>query len=311
MSTIKPGVEQRAALMLLEERFDGPVTGLQSIAGGLVAQAFGFSAGGQDYIIRFNIDNMDANYEKEAYISKHYGSASVPIPRVVAVGRLRELRYCITRRAIGQRLDQLSAEATERAMPSVIATLDAIREIDVSRQKGYGLFDGRGRGLFSSWPASLRRVRDEERPEGFYGRWHALFETTFLEREAFDDVYAHMESLLGYAPDSRHFVHGGYGFGNVLVADDRVTAVIDWLDAKYGDFLYDLAWLDYWDPGRGYRERFWAHYAERDVDVPHFDQRLLCYACYIALDGFRFFAKSGDGRGYRWTRDRITGLIGA
>jgi hygromycin-B 4-O-kinase len=72
-------------------------------------------------------------------------------------------------------------------------------------------------------------------------------------------------------------VHGGYGFNNMLAENGAVTAVLDWTEAMYGDFLYDVAWLNFWDPGHDYQAIFRADYAERGFAVPDFEQRLLCY----------------------------------
>jgi hygromycin-B 4-O-kinase len=77
----------------------------------------------------------------------------------------------------------------------------------------------------------------------------------------------------------------------------------------YGDFLYDVAWLAFWDPGRDYQAIFRVDYAEKGVPTPDFAQRLLCYQCYIALDGMRFNAKSGHATAYNWVKDRITSLL--
>ena len=35
---------------------------------------------------------------------------------------------------------------------------------------------------------------------------------------------------------------------NVLVQEERITAVFDWGCALYGDHLYDLAWFEFWAP---------------------------------------------------------------
>jgi hygromycin-B 4-O-kinase len=118
-----------------------------------------------------------------------------------------------------------------------------------------------------------------------------------------------MESLLNSCPQERYLVHGDYGFGNLLAANGQVTAVLDWLNARYGDFLYDVAWLDFWDSGRGYRDRFRARYAEQDIDIPNYESRLLCYQCCIALDGLRFFAKANNAAAYQWVKDHILRLI--
>ena len=311
MFDIKPIVTEEVLLGVLKQQFGKPVDNLKTIEGGLIAQTFTFSVDGQEYIVRFDTNKMGANYAKEAYIVEHFkfNSALVPIPAIIGVGQVPNLWYCISDKVIGQRLDRLSLEEFRQAMPSVLATLDAIHAVDVSGQSGYGVFDDQGQGFFSSWPVYLMFVREEERPDGFFGKWHQLFETSFLERDVFERICTQMDRLLDSCPEERYVVHGGYGFGNLLVANGRVTAVLDWIDAKYGDFLYDVAWLDFFDPKRGYPEIFRANYVARDIAIPSYEKRLLCYQCYMALDGLRFFAKSNDPKGYQWVKERILNLI--
>jgi hygromycin-B 4-O-kinase len=44
------------------------------------------------------------------------------------------------------------------------------------------------------------------------------------------------------------------------------------------------------------------------VALPFYEERVLCYECYTALDALRFFAKKGDEQAYQWTRQRILQL---
>ena len=309
MSTIKPIVDEQTLATILAEHFKEHARDLQPIEIGQIARTFSFRIDHSHYIIRINSGKMDANFEKEAFIARTYSSTAVPIPEVVQHGQFNELHYCITRKAAGHCFDKLPAGEIERAIPYVMMVLNAIHATDVSRQERFGLFDGEGRGFFDNWPASLAFVKEEERADGFFGKWHRLFETTFLERDLFERLYGHFEGLLEHCPNERHLVHGGFGFGNLLVEDGRVTAVIDWLDAKFGDFLYDVAWLDYYDAARSYAELFRANYAARDIALSCYPERILCYQCYIALDGLRFFALSENAQMYNWTKARILGLL--
>jgi hygromycin-B 4-O-kinase len=78
---------------------------------------------------------------------------------------------------------------------------------------------------------------------------------------------------------------------NVLVADDRISAIIDWGNAMYGDFLFDLAWFIFWQPwypawqAIDFVEEARRHYASIGLEVPDFEARLRCYQIYIGLDG--------------------------
>lgn len=135
----------------------------------------------------------------------------------------------------------------------MLDTLDAIHTVEVVDTRGYGTFDNDGAGPFSSWRESLAVIRDEQEPWDFFGKWHHLFDDSCLERDVFDAVYARMDELLQYCPEERHLVHGSTDLGNVVGHVGRITGVLDWIDAKYGDFVYDITGLDFWTPGRGTR----------------------------------------------------------
>jgi hygromycin-B 4-O-kinase len=119
-----------------------------------------------------------------------------------------------------------------------------------------------------------------------------------------------MVTLLNICPEDRSLVHGDYGFDNVLAADGRITAVLDWPNAQYGDFLYDVAWLDFWQSGFAFRDLCAAHYGERGIAVPNYAERILCYQCAIALNVLRFFAKRQNEEAYRWTRQTMLSRLG-
>jgi hygromycin-B 4-O-kinase len=167
------------------------------------------------------------------------------------------------------------------------------------------LDEEQGMGLFPDWRSSLVQVKEEEEEWDYYSKWHHLFEDTFLERDLFDDLFQRMMHLLDLCPTERYLVHGNYSLRNVLSHQGKITGVVDWLDAQYGDFVYDIASLDFWIPELRMRERC----QERQVTITFYEERVLCYECYTALNAMRFFAKKGDERAYQWTRQRILQLL--
>ena len=74
------------------------------------------------------------------------------------------------------------------------------------------------------------------------------------------------------------------------VLGGRVTAVVDWGNAMYGDFLYDLARLDFWAPGYPAMEAVdvlaeaEGHFRSAGVVVPDFAERVRCCEVHIGLD---------------------------
>jgi hygromycin-B 4-O-kinase len=308
MPSVKPAVDQHQIIRLLEEHFGQPVTGLQQLEGGQIAQAVAFAVDGDEYVLRVHAQVMGANFEKEAYIARHR-APSVPVPEMVHVGQLGSMPYAITRKCPGRRLDTLPPAEVEGYLPVLLDVLDAIHGSDMPPASGYGLFDDRGVGMFPTWRRSIEFVREEEPEWEFYGKWHTLFERTFLERDLFDRIYARMEALLDLCPERHQLVHSGADYTNVLVEDGKVTAVLDWVDAKYGDPLFDIALLDFWDPERDIRGRY-ARHAEMGNREEHYAERLLCYQCNAGLEAMKFFAKTDQASGYQWVRERVLGLLG-
>ena len=307
--TVKPIVEREQIHQLLTGHFGEPVQELEPVQGGQVAQALSFRVGGQEYILRINAGSLDASFRKEVLIFQHFASPAIPIPPIVKVGYLGDLVYAISHKMPGRGLEAISRAEYEALLPDLIRKLNAIHTCDVSRWPGYGLFDDAGKGMFADWRSSLAAIIDEERPDGFYGKWHTLFTTTFLEREFFDTVYNHMLSLLDRCPEERHLVHGGYGYNNVLAQQGKVTAVLDWIDARYGDFVYDIAWLDFWPRGIDFPGLIRQYYTGQGIALPHYEERIACYKAYIGLDAMRFYAKTQYLEAYRYTCQILRAIL--
>lgn len=299
-------VTETQVLDLLRSQFFPSVTDLMPVEGGAVARTFAFRANEQDYIVRFNLDKMLAsNFPKEAYLWQKLASTQIPMPPVMQVGRLGELHFAISRRMPGKMLFHFTPPEIAQMFPQLMEILDAIHAVDVSDTQGYGVFNDRGQGMTASWHTFLKRIADEEDEHDYYGKWHHLFEATFLEREVFDQIYQRMLRLLEACPEERFLVHGSLSLANLLALEVKLTAVLDWLDARYGDFVYDIAILDYWTPSLGVAAYFQHHCQERQIVVPDYQERILCYQCYVSLDAIRFYAKSGQEKSYQTVRARI------
>lgn len=309
MPDLRPVIEQEQALALLSLHFTEPIINLAPLEGGQVARTFAFRSGEQDYVLRFTpVDHMPISFAKEAFLAQTIASPQIPIPPVTQVGRWQNMHFAISYRVPGQMLTRLPVQEVVQLLPALIAILYAIHQVDVSQRKNFGIFDEQGVGLSTDWRSSLLQVREEEEEWNYFGKWHHLFKDTFLERDLFDDLFGRMARLLDLCPTERYLVHGNYSLRNILAHEGKITGVVDWLDAQYGDFVYDFAGLDFWIPGLGMPECCKRYYQERDVAMPFYEERVLCYEYYTALSAMRFFAQKGDEQAYQWTRQRIVQL---
>ncbi|PZS00969.1 MAG: hypothetical protein DLM69_05700 [Candidatus Chloroheliales bacterium] len=309
MPSVKPQLTDEEVRTLLTERFAAPDGELRLVEGGQIAQTVAFTANGQAYILRINPPTVP-NFEKDAYIYRRYATPRLPIPPIYQLGTMGWLSYAISQMMPGKNMIGLPTAEVASYVPALIETLDAIHASDVSSSTGYGAFDEHGIGPYHSWREFMISVGDEHEPGSFYGRWHSLFDDTFLARDVWDRIYAAMMRLLDYCPEQRWLLHADYAFGNVLVQDGRITAVLDWANAMYGDFLFDVAWLDHVLPDHQILDRCAAYYAAQGRTIIHYRERLLCYRYLITLDSMRFYAKVGKEAEYIAMRDQILPTLG-
>ncbi len=239
----KPVIDIRRVKEILAGCFDAPVEDLEPIDVGQMARVFSFKVAGEGYVARFANKRTAESIEKDRFVAERLVSSSVPVPPIIHSGSAGGLYYGIAPRAPGSPLLAVHGEDNWPVVTPLIETLDAIHQADVSDTIGYGMFNGEGRGAFGSWRECLKDVALEGGNDSFFGPWHHYFDT-FLDRELFDLIYDRMVELLPFCPEERFLVHGDYAYGNVIVEGQKITAVLDWANAMYGDFLFDIAWMD-------------------------------------------------------------------
>lgn len=172
--------------------------------------------------------------------------------------------------------------------------------------------DRQERGQFASWPDYLRSFYNQK----FAFTWSDLIKKTFLEKDVYEeekDVYEEsftkIQALLPYCPPEKYLVHGDFGFDNLLLDRQRVTAVLDWAEMRFGDFLYDVAYLDFWSKKIPYGD-LWKISCETDGrPVPHFEERMVCYMLHIGLSSLATAAMTKDERAYIRARERMRSVL--
>ena len=308
--SLKPEADAARVHALLHEQFAGEVADVLPLPGGAFSRAFAFTAGGLAYVIRLSSAPQAAeSFAKDDYAWRHFASPVLPIPRVVATGPTAGGHYAISERVPGRTLEEISPGERRPLLPATLDTLDAIARADVSASRGYGDWGDDGNGRFASWRDYLAAIVENE-AEGFYRDWHALFRDDALERGVYEVVYRRMLQLVVHCPEERALLHNDYWFENILADGGRVTGVIDWGNALYGDPLYDVArlawgsdWPGWWFDGGA------AVLHARYGAAPRYAERIACYQCHIGLDDLRYYAKTGRRPFYEWARDKLLALV--
>jgi hygromycin-B 4-O-kinase len=310
MSLAKARVDADTLLAFLRSRIDRNITHLQRIEGGESSQAFFFPAQGRELVVRVHTgkegETEADHFQKDRFAALHLSGHGVPVPEVVDIGTLGGLNfYIITVKCSGRTLDKLSPDEMRTVLPEFLRVLDAIHGVDVSRFPGYGIFDHRGAGPFGTWRDFILSIGSEREFS-----WTRLFENTFFEREVFERLHGPLTELAEFLPEERKLVHGDYGFGNVLSEGGRITGVLDWESALFGDSLYELAHLIVQEGRTDYGRLFYQHRQSRDGDVDRYEERVLCYVRHDALAALHFYAVSDQRSKYERLKNMIFALLG-
>jgi hygromycin-B 4-O-kinase len=286
---------------------------VQRVAHGEWSKAFYFRrVDGREYVVRFSVYNEDFLKDQHAM---RWASPHLPIPRLLETGEAFGGHYAVSERAHGEFFEKAPDQgAMERLLPSLFAMLDACRAVDLSTTRGFGMWRGDATAPHRTWRDALLSVAGDEPTNRIYG-WRARLGHSELAERAFDTGYQRLETLVGACPNERYVVHSDLLYFNVLVRDDRISAVLDWGSSLYGDFLWDLAWFTFWQPwyrpwsGVDFRRAARQHYAAIGLAVPNFKERMQSYELAIGLDGLAYEAFAGHWEDLAWTTQRLLGIL--
>lgn len=291
---MKPRLSRQAITAALERDL-GPASDLTSVSEGEESQVFGIRLGDEDAILRIN--RLAESFHKDAFCQQHFASAGLPIPHILSIGEVDGYAYCVSRRAAGRTLQDLSPAE----LPPVVSRVDDVMRVIASTSldgtAGFGTFDAKGNGRHRSWHDFLAAIADP----GLYD-W-AKHEPA-VDRRWVEQHLRLLTELLPSCPESRRLVHGDFGSNNVLTDGLAITGVIDWSEALFGDPLYDVANIFFWRPWLACMEAQARYVEQHRPDVMDNMQTLRCYQLRIGLQQVFECAEAGDLADLRWAMAR-------
>ena len=280
-----------AALAYLRQRF-GSDTRITVMRPGEWSVVYSVRTVDADLVARFSA--YDEDFEKDAYAAR-YRSTALPIPPIIEWGRAADRFVAIAERVSGEHLDGLNEWRMRRVLPSLFAGLDAMRAIDLTGASGFGGWRADGSTTHPTWRAKLLSVATGPATRGAPG-WRELLEPSPTGVGPFEEGFARICQLVEHCPEERHLIHDDLINRNVLVDGDRISAFLDWGSSLYGDFLYDIAKLVFYQPwfpawrNIDFAAEARAHYDAIGLAVPHFTERLTCYALRIDIADMAYSA---------------------
>lgn len=301
---MKPQLSPQSIMTVVARDSGMELAGYEPVSEGEDSQAFAVRMGDEACIIRVN--RSAKGFHKDAYCYRRFGSAELPIPEIIRIGRLdEESCYCISRRAPGRTLQDLQASELPFATMSVMRIMEALGSVSVAGTSGFGPFDEYGKGRFASWRDYIASILD---PSDY--DWDSvLLPISGHHQRRIAAALEEIEAFVPHCPEVRQLVHGDFGSNNVLTNDGAITGVIDWSEAMFGDPLYDVANMFFWRSWLECMEVQARYIEEQHPEITERAEALRCYQLRIGLEVIFHSAADDETEVFEWAAARCEEIV--
>jgi hygromycin-B 4-O-kinase len=295
MESLRPSLGPADVLLFVNGLYGSGAHDVEVLPGGEWSAAFSFMLDEVELVARFSARLDD--FEKDR-VAAAFSRSELPVPSLLDLGESPYGYYAISERKHGVFLEDLDESGWRRALPQLFAALDSMRMTEAESTSGCHLADdGSEPVTWREW--LLSGITDE--PGGRVSGWQKRLSGSPELEALFAEGRAVLVSLLVSLPEKRSLVHGDLVNRNVLVEPDGsvIVAIFDWGCGVFGDYLFDVAWLDFWSPwfpalqAVGFLGALQSHYRLISHHAHDFAPRLKAYELHIALSHLAYNAFTG------------------
>ena len=294
---MKPELSNQQLLQFLTEKY-GSEPQWAPIAEGMESRVLTFIWGDQQYILKVNPN--PSGFQKDRWCFQQFHSEELPIPEILEIGSFSfHYAYCLSRRLPGITLEDSAIPTLQQLTPYVSQVWKVIHQSLLPSSEGFGPFNERGHATFSSWQSFLQstiRGKDQQ--------WDHLFASNLLDATALQPVMHSYLRLTEHCPEERKLVHGDFGSNNVLTDGKKITGVLDWDCALYGDPLFDVAGSFFWSPWLDCMRIQSEFFQQTLRNEASFAVRLQCYQLRCGLEEIHENALAGNQKLLNWLLNR-------
>lgn len=250
------------------------------------SRAYFYQINNKNLVIR--LSELEENFINDKYAEK-FNSKYLPIPEVLDIGKWENVYYAISTKLEGEYIEKLSKSNLQKTLPSILNMLDSLRKADTDSSIGYGWWDREGDGKYTSWKNFLLDINNPNQNPVLKG-WKKKLSSNQKLYKKFNDLLSKMKTYIEYCPEKRELIHSDLLHYNLLIDKEKISAVLDWGCAKYGDFLYDIAWFIFWQKWHKNMEELdlknilLNHLKQKETDLTNSEKRLKAYYLHITLD---------------------------
>ncbi len=293
--------------IFLKTNLNDSVSHIEIINGGERSKAYSFFSNGSKYILRIN--NHDEGFKKDKYAYEHF-SKFIPIPKILKIGPYKNNYYSISEFCYGSSLSDDGKELSPVLVEDILSKAEIIHSVPISDQSKYGVADTNGAAKYDSWEKWI--LKDNTvvtKDDGTFYSWDEVIQIPFVDKEIINKLFIKIKELVQFIPKKNYLIHGDFGIGNILVNNNTVTGVIDWNEFGYGDFLFDIAWLDFWINKTDFKKAYEIHFLKNNLTIPFYQERILCHKLFIGLNTLGIYSIIGWKEEYVSTLQMVKKLL--
>ncbi len=234
------------AAAFLRDRFDDAAIEIEPLVGGTWSQAFAFRHAGEELVARFGRQPDDYGKDRRAAT---WATPELLVPTVLDVEPVDDDGWwcAVSTRAFGTPLEAATPAEWAVLVPRVIDLISRCAALPYEPTQGVGRWGPDGLAPHATWREFLLEVADDGPDHRIHG-WRAALAHHPEAQAAFDAGLVALERVSVDLTPPLGVVHADVLNSNVLVDGGRITAVLDWGSAMYGDPLHDVAWIAFWAP---------------------------------------------------------------
>ena len=275
-------VDLKEIEVFLKTNFSDSISSIGIINGGERSKAFSFLSKGIKFIFRIN--GHDDGFKKDKYAFEHF-SKFVPIPKIVKIGPYNDSYFSISELCAGSPLSNSDKELSPAVVEDIFAVADKMHSIPISVNSGYGVADTKGNAKYDSWEEWILKANTVvTKDDGNFYSWEEVKNIPFVDENIINGLFTQIKDLVHFIPYEKYLIHGEFG---------------------YGDFLFDIAWLDFWIDKTDFTKAYKIHFQENNITIPSYEERMICHKLFIGLNTLGIYSAIGWEGGYKSTLDKI------
>src|SRR5436305_6595172 len=133
----------------LQNNFDNQASAIQHIGTGWWSHAYAFTVDQQAFILR--VSAFEEDFQKDAFAFKHFSSPTLPIPKVIQIGRFDDSHYfAITERCEGKIIAAMDEADIYPIIPELFDIAREVHSVNGLPFGGGGVTGVHGNGRLGS-----------------------------------------------------------------------------------------------------------------------------------------------------------------